>query len=144
MKREYTPYEVAKILGLHSDTITAYCRRGQIRGKKKKVFAYTTPLTGIRRHFKEPLEVWVIPASEVRRLKKERGLTMQTIDMSSLSDNAQRQAEQMQEDRPVYARPRGRGYELKQIHFIATNTPQYEAEEARLARDGWMRVEFTA
>ncbi len=66
------------------------------------------------------------------------------IDISELSYRACRRAEAMAEaeERPVYARRRGRGYELTQIHFIIPYGDQYEKEEERLLKDGWKRIDF--
>lgn len=73
MKRLYSTDEVARLLGLQSDTIKSYCRIGRIRGVKKRIFHHTTPHTGIERHFPTGLLVWMVPKGEVRRLLRERG-----------------------------------------------------------------------
>jgi hypothetical protein len=71
--RRYTVHEVAGLLGLNSGTIKGYCRSGRIKATKVRVYHFTTPLTGIERHFRTGLEVWMVPKKEVRRLLKERG-----------------------------------------------------------------------
>jgi hypothetical protein len=72
-EKEYTTREVAQALNLHRDTVIAYCRRGIISGYKKKVHTLKT-WKGTKLHFPEGVEVWVVPESELKRLKKERGI----------------------------------------------------------------------
>jgi hypothetical protein len=72
-EKEYTTREVAQALNLRRDTVIAYCRRGIISGYKKKVHTLTT-WNGTKLHFAEGVEVWYISASELKRLKKERGI----------------------------------------------------------------------
>jgi hypothetical protein len=72
-EKEYTTREVAQALNLHRDTVIAYCRRGIISGYKKKVHTLKT-WKGTKLHFAEGVEVWVVPESELKRLKKERGI----------------------------------------------------------------------
>jgi hypothetical protein len=67
---------------------------------------------------------------------------MKKIAFSDLTDSAQKRAEAMDDDRPVYARHNGRGYELRQIHFVDPNSAQYEKDEASLLKDGFKPVDF--
>ena len=69
---------------------------------------------------------------------------MKTIAISDLTERTQKRAYWLGEDRPVYARPTLRGYRLMVISFIPVNSDQYEAEEQKLADNGWGKVDFTA
>jgi hypothetical protein len=72
-EKEYTAREVARLLGLAYDTIRAYCARGTVNGYKKTMYTLTTS-SGKKLHFPEGVEVWYISESELKRLKKERGI----------------------------------------------------------------------
>lgn len=69
----YDAYEVARILkrAISADTIKRYCRQGRIKGVKRRIQRQMTPLTGIERKFPDGMEIWMVPAEEVERLKKE-------------------------------------------------------------------------
>lgn len=70
--RRYTVHEVADLLNLHPGTIKGYCRSGRIKGEKVRIYHMTTPLTGIERHFRTGLWVWMVSKKEVKRLLEER------------------------------------------------------------------------
>jgi hypothetical protein len=72
-QKEYSAREAAHLLNLAPDTIRRYCVKGSVNGYKKKVHTLTT-WSGTKLHFPEGIEAWYISESELKRLKKERGI----------------------------------------------------------------------
>ena len=64
------------------------------------------------------------------------------IEISTLSARAQLAAVQMDEDLPVFARRKGRGWELTQTLNVDLATR--EKAERELLADGWLMIDFTA